>query len=413
MSAKTFMRYALQLLAWGLFAVGLYCVGALSLMIWKGGVWARVIYLALPIPHLLTGAAAFLGWHILRRLPRYTWRDWLTFTARLLLLTVSLAISLALGEIAIRALLIAKQNANSIERFRKLKAQGKKMPIRSSHPLAVIIQCSDNPRLVYELQPGLNMKFGHRQTRTNKAGMRSDYDYAFEHPSNGVRIVGVGDSGMFGWGVEQGEEYLAVLASNLNARADGRRYEALNFAVPGYNTQLEVETLRSKGLTYHPDIVIVGWCDNDFGLPFFMWERQNFKRRDMSYLYAFLFRRDKINTDLILNDQRVYTHEQVIPELTSGTHTKGVKRALQELQELGRQAGFKVLVFGPMQREARQICAEIGMPYYNTHEKIPRGAYPASYDIHFMHPRAPGHRVLAEHLEQEFVARGWLPPRGG
>ena len=65
-----------------------------------------------------------------------------------------------------------------------------------------------------------------------------------------MRIVGIGDSGMFGWNVEQGEDYLSVLRSNLTARANGVSYEVLNLGVPGYNTQIEVESLRSKGLAY-------------------------------------------------------------------------------------------------------------------------------------------------------------------
>jgi hypothetical protein len=72
-----------------------------------------------------------------------------------------------------------------------------------------------------------------------------------------------------------------------------------------------------------------------------------------------------------------------------------------------------VLVIGPIQEEVVKLLSELEIPHYNTREKIRHGEYPADYYVHDMHPRAGGHRVLAERLEQEMRVRGWLPAVAG
>jgi lysophospholipase L1-like esterase len=43
-----------------------------------------------------------------------------------------------------------------------------------------------------------------------------------------------------------------------------QRFEVLNFGVSGYSTRQEVELFRVKAKQYDPDLVIVGYCINDF-----------------------------------------------------------------------------------------------------------------------------------------------------
>jgi len=85
-----------------------------------------------------------------------------------------------------------------------------------------------------------------------------------------------------------------------------------------------------------------------------------------------------------------------------------VRNSFLQLMELGGRHGFKVVVMGPMGKEALAVFKEIGIPYYNTYERVDASKYPVDYDVQFMHPRAGGHRVLAEHLEKELRERGWL-----
>ena len=173
--------------------------------------------------------------------------------------------------------------------------------------------------------------------------------------------------------------------------------------------------LSLKGLTYEPDIVIVGWCHNDYGPPFFKVNEGAFRRRDVSFLYALLFDRERL-TDLV-GGQMVMPHH-MLEKPSEGTAapqaapaTGEVTAALRELVRLQQQHRFRTLVFGPMDAQIVAICRELGLPYYNTLEKVDATKYPSEWSLHLMHPRPEGHAVLAEHLERELDRLGWLTPR--
>lgn len=253
------------------------------------------------------------------------------------------------------------------------------------------------------------MDFGHRSLRTNLQGMRAIREY--DPGDNGVvRLVGIGDSGMFGWGVNQGEDYLSVLERNLNAaQPGGPRVDVLNFAVPGYNTGQEVEMLRQRALAFKPQVVIVGWCDNDFGPPFFVTTRRDYTGFKKSFLYSLLFYRKELLAPPAVCKPSEIDPKLIDPWLLEYTGVPGVRKALDELRELGKSGGFRVLVFGPMRAEAVTICHELGLDYFNTYERVDASKYPADYAVHFIHPSAGGHRVLAEHLQAELQRLGWLP----
>ena len=401
---------------WGLVLVAAACLAEVAGLIVMGGPWeVRRLHLhaANALPRLLAATLAALAAYVVRRGVHNTGREWGRFAGKAALCLFSTALAVLTAEAGLRLILKRTQALQSLDRIDEVSRQLTKEEIQSRHPLAIITRKSANPRLVFELRPGLNMEFGHRTLRTNRMGLRADRDYEPAKGSNVFRIVGIGDSGMFGWDVHQGEEYLAVLESNLNARADGHVYEVINFGVPGYNTQLEVESLRTKGLQFKPDIVVVGWCDNDFGLPYFIPQAGQWSRKDVLYLYYLVFNRKRY-ADLALSqvrDMRHFDKARVPDYFQKGTDIAGVTQAFADLKAMGAKHGFRVLAMGPMQKEAQQICDRVGVPCYNTWDRIPEKAYPEEYMVHFMHPRAGGHRVLAECLEKEFTALGWLPGR--
>lgn len=404
-----------KLAALGFLVVGVICLLLVAGMIYEGGVWAHVLYAEKPIPHFLGGMGALFMAYLLSYGIHNTRKDWMRFLGRSVLATFSLFVSFGVGEIGLRAYNSALQNAQSMEKFKAARRQGKPIKVHSTHALGVIIQPSENLKVMYELQPHLDMEFGNRHLISNSDGMRESREYPIPRIPHSVRIIGIGDSGMFGWNLEQNEDYLAVLETNLNARQDGRVYEVLNMAVPGYNTQLEVESLRDKGLKYRPDIVVIGWCDNDYSLPFFLLEKENYHRRDVSFLYNLLFKRSPLRNNrtevapgFTLRDQREFDKEQVVPELTAGDDVGRVGKVLAELKKLADQNGFHVLIFGPMRSLICQQCREAGIPYCNTYDVIPAEKYPKEYLIYFMHPNKNGHRVLAEYLEKDLAGRGWL-----
>jgi len=356
---------------------------------------------------VLAFALVYLAHHrwSLRAIP------WPALIGRVVLAGISLAVSLIIAEMTLRVILTnsQSQSGNSLSALQEYQ-DGKIIKAKTFHPLAAIIRLSRNKKLVYELMPKLDMIFGNQRLRTNSRCMREDHEYTEEKPDGVFRIVGIGDSGMFGWAVEQGEDYMNVLETNLNRRA-GARYEVLNFGIPGYNTQQEVEMLKDRGLAFKPDIVVVGWCDNDYGVPFFLLQPKTFDRRDVSYLFKLLFDRAGFWEEA---EQEVELFTEIPPDLVDpsvleGTEEEGVTLAFQALLQMARQHDFKVVVFGAMNVIAVDLCKQVNIPFYNLWEEIPQGTYPEKDNIYFMHPPASGHAILASHLEQYFDEQGWLP----
>lgn len=154
--------------------------------------------------------------------------------------------------------------------------------------LAGLVQASRFPDIVYELKPGLVGKFRNRTVSVNSAGFRGR-EYPLAKPPNTYRIAAVGDSVMFGWGVRDHETYLSVLEAELNALPQPRPdYEVLNFSVPGYNTAMEVATVEHKALAYDPDLILIHFVNNDWGIPKFMQKpREPFTFR-RSYLWELI-----------------------------------------------------------------------------------------------------------------------------
>jgi hypothetical protein len=100
---------------------------------------------------------------------------------------------------------------------------------------------------------------------TNSAGMRGRREYSVEKPPGVRRVCLLGDSFVFGFGVNDEEVVGAVLEDALRARgrAAGPRYEVLNFAVSGFGQAEELVTYRHKVRGYGPDVVVLFYFDND------------------------------------------------------------------------------------------------------------------------------------------------------
>ncbi len=225
--------------------------------------------------------------------------------------------------------------------------------------LGGIVRLAPERRRIYELIPNtrvvLNnwLGFAHTPLALNAEGFR-DRDYPKAKAPGVRRIVGIGDSYMFGWGVATGKDYLSVLEERVAKERPAERWEVLNMAVPGYNTAMEVETLVARGLAYAPDVVIVGFCWNDIDLP-------NFVRAPAEYLslrrlFLVDFVRGRLaRTDLVDAprgpDGRLFEGDATrAPAMYRDlVGWSAFDAALDQLAELSRQLGFVVtfLVFEP------------------------------------------------------------------
>ncbi|HUG92602.1 MAG TPA: SGNH/GDSL hydrolase family protein [Planctomycetaceae bacterium] len=96
----------------------------------------------------------------------------------------------------------------------------------------------------------------------NAAGWR-DREHDLAKAPDTYRILGLGDSYLYGQGVRQADVCLARLETLLQDAVPDRRIECINTGMSGFNTADERDLLVHRGLAYEPDLVIVHFVLND------------------------------------------------------------------------------------------------------------------------------------------------------
>jgi hypothetical protein len=274
-----------------------------------------------------------------------------------------------IAEVALRVV-AWRQDVAAIDAWQQV---GIAMPKDGRAQLMHIIRPSNNRRIIYDLRPHLDVQYEGAATHTNSAGFRSpEHDVA--KPANKFRIVGIGDSVLFGLGIGDDENFLAVTNERLNGTDPQQPFEAINTAVPGYNTVMEVETLEAKGLAYSPDLVVVAWCGNDLDLPNFIGNPDDYLSLTKSFLIERvvfacqgvdrLVRRplvdSPIHPDLFCRDN---DPERVPPRYRDMVGLDAYRAAMRRLQWLSHRHGFDVVVCHTSGFDyVREICAELGFP---------------------------------------------------
>ena len=90
----------------------------------------------------------------------------------------------------------------------------------------------------------------------NSRGLR-DRDYPFKKPADVTRILVLGDSFTWGYGVADDEIFTEVLETRLAESA--AEYEVINSGVSGWGTDQEYLFLVNEGFRYAPDIVVLAF----------------------------------------------------------------------------------------------------------------------------------------------------------
>ncbi len=92
--------------------------------------------------------------------------------------------------------------------------------------------------------------------KINSQGVR-DREHRFEKPGR-FRILALGDSFTWGFGVEQNERFTDKLQSLV-----GEPIEVINAGVTGWGTDQELLYWTQEGYRYHPDLVLVAFGTED------------------------------------------------------------------------------------------------------------------------------------------------------
>ncbi|MEA1928652.1 MAG: SGNH/GDSL hydrolase family protein [Candidatus Auribacterota bacterium] len=125
---------------------------------------------------------------------------------------------------------------------------------------------STNPDLRYTLKPDSILESLNTRININKDGYRGKAYNFNKSDGEVIRILCLGDSIGLGLYLKDEETFCSQLETRLNnEKLFGKRWEVINFGVPGYNTINEIELLKVKGLKYGPDLVVLQYCFNDHG----------------------------------------------------------------------------------------------------------------------------------------------------
>lgn len=119
---------------------------------------------------------------------------------------------------------------------------------------------SDDPLIGHEHRPNADTVLMGVRVTTNDAGLRNEDVSVVKRPDS-YRVIMLGNSVLFGWGVRQDETVSARLQSQWH-RA-GRDVEVINAGDGNYNTIMEVEFFMKRLAKYHPDMIVLNYFIND------------------------------------------------------------------------------------------------------------------------------------------------------
>lgn len=225
-------------------------------------------------------------------------------------------------------------------------------------------QRSKNPFIRYELVP--NVVSGN--VKINSAGFRGP-QIEMKKPQNTYRILMLGDSELFSFLLFEEEALPRQLEGLLNGKSHALKFEVINSGVEGYNTFQELALLKTKGLLYSPDLVVMNYVLND-PEPGEYYLADNFLSRN-SALYRYILYR--IKKGLIKMERKrlnIKTELEHFNYLHSGESLKHLKEAFQEMASLLELRRIKLVVnIFPVSSLAVKDFKE-NYPYWHIHKMI-------------------------------------------
>jgi lysophospholipase L1-like esterase len=288
------------------------------------------------------------------------------------------------------------------------------------------------PELGWVHQPNqLAKTVGGWGVRINSGGLRGP-EYQIAKPPGTLRVLLVGDSFTFGYGVAEDSTYGRYLEELLRVPSPScPRPEVLNAGVNGYNARQEVAFIRRLGLRYNPDIVILGFTPNDLLLESqarLVPNRQILKEVvARSAVYQFLAPR--IRSLLLRGESHRYdavmSRLGAEPDSHAVAAWDSVRNVLRELQTAARAAHFTPVVValpieqqvqaGPsgwLSRSFQSVQEQTGLLTVDLLPEFFRAA--GRHQALFLeeptkHPNPQGHRIAAQEIYASLIRWRLIP----
>ncbi len=272
-----------------------------------------------------------------------------------------------------------------------------------------------------------SIKFNQKYVSLNSDKMR-DREFTFEKPNGTIRIAVVGDSITFGSGVKDVNNVYSKLLENKLNNNSRTNFEVLNFGVPGYNSDDELEIVKDKVMKYHPDVIIIGYVLNDLENVDPKLQKETAINLEVPYIgfvlrnsiytyYYFESRLNRAMENLGLKKNYVF----LLNEYFASEKNKEINRGYYEqIKNIANKNKVKVaLVYFPMivdfkpyplessQIYVKEVAKENGFYFidileaYQDHK--PQDLVVNKYDAH---PNELGHQLAAEQIYEKLMEMG-------
>ncbi len=282
--------------------------------------------------------------------------------------------------------------------------------------------------LYWKLKPNQDCytKIGHKAVHINSHGTRGA-EFQAEKPPDTIRIVSLGDSRTFGWGLDEPETYSALLGKMLSEKT-GKKIEVINAGVNAWSYPQMLVYLRDTALKYKPDAVIIGdanlWTQfseknsPEFVKKFMSRVRlKNFLRRFAIYHYVVevklraVYERQRTKfipvdpkQDALFKEQQQSDPDALfrdaIEQICEVALTNGVKPVLLYLPQAGE---LESSTPASVLRAKRAISEKLGVPLVDVAADVRPEGNALYLDADPVHFNARGNELIARRLTEAAV----------
>ena len=271
--------------------------------------------------------------------------------------------------------------------------------------------------------------FPHRETggsflvSTDPQGLR--WPIHDQDPTgDAFRMMFLGCSTTFGWGVDDALTYPALVESTLQAQGH-RKVQVINGGQPGHTSFQGAWLYDTVGAAYHPDLVFFGYVVQDARKAAYSDASQALLQQDhrllkQSLLYksrAYLGLRTLIDRWRIEDKERADGGEQGVYRVSREDYVDAIRAFQRRVQAHGAQL---VLFDFPLERSGytaehrrlvRIAADQLSLPHLDIQAAIERAS--DDQTLYFPkdpgHANAAGHALIADHVVRFLQDKDLLP----
>ena len=206
--------------------------------------------------------------------------------------------------------------------------------------------------------------------RFNKNGLRGKA-VPYDKADNEIRILALGNSCVFGFGVGEDEVFSSELEKLLQRRFPRKKITVINGGMPGFSSFNSLNMLGAAGMKYKPDVLIAYILNNDKALEL---------REDMPLLKLRFIRLNWVLAQSGLFNlirEMISADSLPVPEMKRGKQTlrpkvspEDYERNLSFLSDISRRFGMKLYYVIPLTPDdIIKDAAELEKFIYDNAEK--------------------------------------------